>query len=250
MLVERTMMLPILIIESIILLVLTVLVVSLLRAYADVLAGLSKARSDIESLQTRSAGRTMNPLVAQPREESEGSQAADVAGMTVDGEAVKIAMTGREGRVLLAFLSSGCLTCKPFWEALGLSENRAAVGGQAIIVTKDASEESPSEIRRLAPDGARTILSSSSWREFGIPGSPYFVYVDRRNGEIVGEGSAVSWEQVLSLWAQSEADNREDMNRRAAVQRAMGDDDAALASAGINPDDPSLWTARPASGSL
>ena len=40
---------------------------------------------------------------------------------------------------------------------------------------------------------------------FGVPGSPYFVYVDG-TGRIVGEGSAATWPAVATLMGQAQSD--------------------------------------------
>ncbi len=79
------------------------------------------------------------------------------------------------------------------------------------------------------------VASSSAWEGFGVPGSPYFVYVDG-TGRVVGEGSAATWPAVATLMGQAHAD---DAHRSGRLSRE-GRDDAALAAAGIRPGDPSL----------
>jgi hypothetical protein len=77
-------------------------------------------------------------------------------------------------------------------------------------------------------------MSDETWEAFGVPGSPYFAYVDA-TGQLVGEGSGASWQQVLDLMRQSRAD--------ASARRGKGPDrdDAVLKEAGIDGDHPSLW---------
>ncbi|GMA88054.1 hypothetical protein GCM10025868_33040 [Angustibacter aerolatus] len=56
------------------------------------------------------------------------------------------------------------------------------------------------------------MQSSAAWTDYGVPGSPYFVYVE--DGVITGEGSATTWAQVSNLMGQSVADT-EDARRGA-----------------------------------
>jgi hypothetical protein len=79
-------------------------------------------------------------------------------------------------------------------------------------------------------------MSTEAWLQYGVPATPYFVYVDGPSGHIVGEGSAATWEQVTSLWSQALADERD------AEARA----DRELTRAGIHPGHPSLYPTQPA----
>jgi hypothetical protein len=157
-----------------------------------------------------------------------------VTGESLSGEAVALSLTsGRD--TLLAFLSSGCLTCAAFWEAF--ADESLAVPGDArlVVVTRSLEEESGSALASRAPRHLPVVASSSAWEGFGVPGSPYFVYVDGA-GRVVGEGSAATWPAVAALMGQAHAD---DAHRRGRLSRA-GRDDAALAASGIRPGDPSL----------
>jgi hypothetical protein len=103
------------------------------------------------------------------------------------------------------------------------------------VVTKGLDEESASALAKRAPRHVPLVASSSAWEGFGVPGSPYFVYVDG-SGRIVGEGSAATWQAVATLMGQAQAD---DAHRRGRLSRERRDD-ATLAAAGIRPGDPSL----------
>ena len=48
--------------------------------------------------------------------------------------------------------------------------------------------ESASAITGLAPEHVLVVMSSEAWDAYGVPGSPYFVYIDGATGSIVGEG--------------------------------------------------------------
>jgi len=200
---------------SVAVLLLAVLVAGLLRSHAEILKALHELGAGLEL--DRAAGPvdvTVDGVRAPRRQGSRaGAETADaVVGETLDGEAVALPLTG--GRdVLLAFLSSGCLTCAAFWEAF--AEPSLAVPGDArlVVVTKSLDEESPSALRARAPRQVTVVASSSAWEGFGVPGSPYFVYVDG-TGRVVGEGSAATWPAVATLMGQAHAD---DAHRRARL---------------------------------
>ena len=75
-------------------------------------------------------------------------------------------------------------------------------GARLLVVTKGSEAESPATIRKLAPTGVHTVLSSAAWSDYRIPVAPYFVLVDGTSGDVIGEGAAATWEQVRDLMAQ------------------------------------------------
>ena len=186
--------------------------------------------------------------VAPPR--ANGRMAAhDLAGVTPAGDAVAVAVVGGAPATLLAFLSSGCATCAGFWEAFaaGVTADLPAAaplapsgpgGTRLVIVTRGSERESPAEVRRLAPSGATTVLSSAAFDDYQVPGSPYFVLVDGRRGRIIGEGAAASWPQVAELLRRAAADHDFAGARPPAGAERV---DADLAAAGIGPGHPSLY---------
>jgi hypothetical protein len=101
---------------------------------------------------------------------------------------------------LLAFLSTGCLTCRAFWDGLRPEVRRPLPGDpRVVVVVKDPSVESPSKLRDLAPEDLDVVHSSAAWEHFDVSMSPYFCFVDGTTGEVRSEGSAMTWEQVASL---------------------------------------------------
>jgi hypothetical protein len=125
----------------------------------------------------------------------------------------------------------------------------AALAQRVVIVTHDASRESPSRLRALAPAGVELVQAQSAWEDFAIPASPHFVLTDGAGG-IAGRGSALSWTQLQSMIG----DAREDaaQARRATyggagspAARTTADRAAraerALAGSGIGPGHPSLY---------
>jgi len=205
-------------------------VVGLLRSHAEILRRLGPADSD-ESLGT------VDPSLPQPAARAGVREGHDLVGTTLAGDAVKLGLGPDAPPTLLAFLSSGCLTCERFWGDLrGRRAPRELPRGVRIMpVTKDPSEESPSRLAELAGEAVPVVLSSSAWRDYGVPGAPYFVYVE--GGDVHGEGSATSWQQISALLRDAIAD-------RALTndgERRTREVDRMLAASGIGPDDPSLY---------
>jgi hypothetical protein len=129
-------------------------------------------------------------------------------------------------------LSSGCLTCRSFWDAyddvVGL-ELPADV--RLVVVTKDAAEESDTALEELAPRGIPVVMSSATWAAYDVPGSPYFLLVDGPGSKVIGEGTGTSWEQVRHLMLQATGD---DDGTEARIDRE-------LLAFGVAPGDPSLY---------
>ena len=215
-------------------LVLGVLVAGLLRSHAEILKALHDLGAGLE-LDRDSAGPVPVTIegVVPPR--APGATAPDaILGATLEGEDVAIPLRGKRP-VLLAFLSSGCTTCKEFWTAFAKGVPSVPAGARLLVVTRDLAEESPSVLRKLAPADVPVIASTSLWDGLDVPGSPYFVLLDRA-GTVVGEGSGASWPQVADLLGQAHADAGSTSQRKKR-------DDAALAAAGIDPGHPSLHEA-------
>ncbi|TMJ97065.1 MAG: hypothetical protein E6G67_03525 [Actinobacteria bacterium] len=210
--------------ETVLLVLLALLVAGLLRSHAEIL----------RRLEAETPARDQLPE-APARDES--APAPDVAGPTLEGNAVQIGMRAGTG-TLLAFMTSGCATCKGFWESFG--ERPALPGGaRLVIVCKDGSYESPTKLRELAPRGVPVVLSTAAWEAYGVPVTPYFVYVDGASGLVHGEGAAEAWPQVASLLTDALAD-AEGAGARGGEGRARRAEDE-LELAGIGPGHPSLY---------
>ena len=132
-------------VETVLLVLLLVLVAGLLRSHAEIMRRLGPAE---EGLGQRSAAGS----VPQPSVTRESVVAPELAGVTPDGDAVKLAFEGAgTAPTLLAFLTSGCGTCAAFWETLG--ERRLPAEVRTVIVTHGADRERPAKLRSLAPAG-------------------------------------------------------------------------------------------------
>ena len=110
-------------------------------------------------------------------------------------------------------------------------------GARLAVVTKGPEEESASRLRLLAGPRLEVIRSSAAWSDYGVPGSPYFVYVE--DGVITGEGSSTTWAQVRDLMGQAVDDAA--VAREEAARDDVGGIDRELLRAGIHPGHPSLY---------
>jgi len=240
---------------------LVVLVVSLLRSHAEILralheAGLGHGGADSAAGAARPAGRTGVAPSTPPRGPS--PEATDITGVSPDGDAVAVGVVGAEFPTLLAFLSSGCLTCREFWETFGERRRDVPGGARLVVVTMSPEDENVAAIRRLTTEHTIVVMSTPAWEAYEVEGSPYFVYVDGESGAVVGEGTATSWDRVREMVDDSVDDGalaasrrRAAGRQRRAARRHLADRqresraDDALRAAGIEPGDPRLY---PASG--
>ena len=223
-----------------------VLVAGLLKSHAQILrqlhelgadAGLADPSSGAAAPMRTAAG------VAMPRGTSGG--AADIVGTDPAGDACNVAVANQQQLTLLAFLSSGCLTCRGFWDAFAHPEDlglRADI--RPVIVTKSPEHEQPALVRDLAPASVTTIMSTDAWDDYDVPVAPYFLLVDGPSGRVIGEGASASWTQVGNLMDQALADTEilDGIRRRPGATGARDrDTDEALLRAGIRPGDPRLY---------
>ena len=187
------------IVETIVLALLAVVVVSLLRSHAELLRRLPEPDDEHDHAHEDAAGD--RPLLSPdlPSPKRIASRAHDVAGSTLDGDQVVVsAASGID--TLFAFLSTGCLTCQGFWDGLQPAAREPLPGDtRVVVVVKDPAYESPSRLAKLAPPDVPVIQSSAAWEDFGVRMSPYFCFVDGGTGEVRSEGAAMTWQQVSSL---------------------------------------------------
>jgi hypothetical protein len=242
-------MLAVVVAEGVAVALLAVLVLGLLRSHALILRALHElgAGLELEEAASAPASTATGPVPVQlepgvvaptrPAATRAATRAAAVTGTTLDDAPVHVAVD--EGRrTLLAFLSSGCSVCRAFWSELSGGEAEVPGGARLVVVTQGPEHESVSRLRQLAGPRLEVVRSSGAWTDYGVPGSPYFVYVE--DGTVTGEGSSTTWAQVRDLMGQAVDD--------AAATRADlvdGDDLAAidreLLGAGVHPGHPSLY---------
>ncbi len=149
---------------------------------------------------------------------------------------------------LLAFLSSGCVTCQDFWDAFGQGVTLELDGREVriVAVTKGPGSESPGVIAQLTGPEFTTLMSDDAYDAYAVPVSPYFVLVDAHGSSILGEGAASSWAQLAGLLDRAVADRvsalganrtRREVLSGSARRRRV---DRELDAAGIGPDHPSV----------
>jgi len=196
------MLVAVVVVETIVLALLSVVVVALLRSHAEILRRLPEPEEPEPSLPhdepiVLSDGARLPAHLPSPRRRA--TEAHDISGTTPAGDAVVVSMAVGSNTVL-AFLSTGCLTCRTFWDGLQPAVRTPLPGGaRVVVVVKDPAFESPSKLRELAPPDVQVVQSSRAWEDFGIEMSPYFCFVDGATGEVRSEGAAMTWEQVASL---------------------------------------------------
>lgn len=215
-----------------------ILVVGLLRSHADILrrlesvgAGLDGVGHDHGSSQitlTRKSGA----LLSDRR----------IAGVTPDGEPVVMSLSTGSDPTLLAFLSTTCSSCTPFWD--GLQASTMHFGGhrhRVVVVTLGESEESPTRAQSLAKPEVDVVMSSTAWAEFEVPGAPYFMLIEPVTGRIIGEGSAMTYESLLEFLTDATNDQQWDLEVGGSAVSEESRIDADLRQAGILPGDPRLY---------
>jgi len=237
-------MLGVVIGEGIAIFLLGLLVVGLLRSHAEILRALHDLGAGVDP-----DGPPSRPSrAARATDGATGSSAHDITGVSPSGEAVALAINGVEHDTLLAFLSSSCETCRPFWVAL--QNDLGLPGVRTLVVVAD--EESESELLRLTPPGIDVIASTAAWSAYEVPGSPHFVYVDGPTGRVVGEGTGPDWPAVRALLTQANADRRSRRDQQPGPVPVEWRDnptriDAELMASGIGPGHQSL-SSSPDSG--
>jgi hypothetical protein len=80
---------------------------------------------------------------------------------------------------LLAFLTTSCVPCRPFWEALADPATRAAlaVGVGVVAITPSRSTEDERLVARLAGPGLPVQMSSATWFSYGVLQAGTFLLV-------------------------------------------------------------------------
>ena len=203
-------MLAVVVAEGVAVALLAVLVLGLLRSHALILRALHELGAGLE-LEEAASARDRRHDPARCRSQLEPGVVPATRPATTGRRGVVGTHPGRragaggghgEGRrTLLAFLSSGCSVCRTFWAEL--SSGAVDVPGRArlVVVTQGPEEESVSRLRQLAGPRLEVVRSSGAWTDYGVPGSPYFVYVE--DGRVTGEGSSTTWAQVRDLMGQA-----------------------------------------------
>lgn len=224
-------MTAVVIIEGVVIVLLLVLVAGLLRSHAEILRKLDRL----------GAGEDTATSVPSPRPKTVGFETAPmktITGVTPRGAERTVTLDHGRSPTLLAFLSSGCASCQVFWNELHGHPEKPLPETRVVVITKGSDGESPSKVSSLAPPDLDTLMSTDAWDTFRVPLTPYFMLLDA-DARVIGEGSALSWEQLLGLLRQSATD-RPNPARLGTSERTRFTD-SHLADSGVEPDDPSLY---------
>src|SRR5689334_6015265 len=119
--------------ETLLLILMAVVVVALLRSHAEILRrldSLGQAPGPTGELNVELAGPESGPR-------REGAVAApDIAGTGLDGMGMQFGMAPGGPSTLVAFLTSGCMTCMEFWRSFSERAPELPDGGRLVIVVK------------------------------------------------------------------------------------------------------------------
>ncbi len=179
---------------------LTLLVFGLLRTHADIIRALSRAGITLDDgTVSHTTNTSIGPRGGEAVQPGMGG-VRDIVGTKPGGMPTKVSVTGVDRLTLLAFLSAGCHTCEKFWEAFAEPDFRPLQDRtRLVIVGQRAPYESEPVFFELVPAGVKAVLSSAAWRDYDVPGSPYFALVDGTHDRLVGAGTAAGWEQMEGI---------------------------------------------------
>jgi hypothetical protein len=237
-------MVVLVVLETVLLVVLTVLVAGLLRAYATVLRRLH-ALDGGTGLSSGPKEFRLDPVAAPiPREP--WTEGHDLSGTTPAGEVASTRVVGVEHDTVLLFLSSGCASCQVFWDELARPVALPS-NARLVVVAQGEEADSPAALAGFAAPHLDVLMSTQAWRDYEVPGSPHVVYVEGHTGRVRGEGTGQSWSQVAQMLARASGDvtvldgrpRAPKPDRDAEVEAEV---DRELLAAGILPGDPRLYS--------
>lgn len=228
-------MLALVILEAVVILLLAVLVAGLLRSHAEILRSLHALGIE-DGTQRLAPPRTGHSGPGRPAELAPEA----ITGVSPHGQVVSASLRGSRGHTLLAFLSTGCTTCRPFWKAFAQDLELPFPDIRPVIVTAGPDRESPGELASMAPPNVLLIMSSEAWDAFRVPGTPYFQLV-APSGDVIGEGSAGTWPRLADLVRRAMGDKDHSDHLRRTTSERLADTDRELLAAGIEPGDSILY---------
>jgi len=227
------MMTALVIIEGVVILLLAILVAGLLKSHAEILRQLAALGV------TEDGAVSVGTAQTRPRTTGmERAPANTLHGVNLDGSEQTMSLVHGRGPTLVAFLSSGCLSCQTFWNELQGDIELPTPDTRPVIVTKGPGSESVAKVRDLVPTRVPLIMSDETWEAFRVPMTPYFLLVDGA-GMVMGEGAASSWRHLLGLLRQSA---RDAMPAGLDAEGREAFTDLQLRQAGIEPGDGSLYS--------
>ncbi len=226
-------MTAVIVIEAVVIVLLAILVAGLLKSHAEILRQLNALGVGEDGSVVSSARGGL------PRTTGfEKAPTTTLTGLDLGGGALNISLEHGRGNTLLAFLSSGCLSCETFWREFSGDFELPTPDTRTVILTKGPESESPGRLQELAPSRIPLLMSNQVWDEFKVPMTPYFLLVDG-DGMVVGEGAAASWRHLVGLLRQATSDAVNPLGLDTEGRALFTD--AQLRNAGVHPGDPSLY---------
>ena len=214
-----------------------ILVIGLLRSHADIHRRFEALGAGLDGGHDHGSSQ-----ITLTRREQGAQRDLRVTGVSPDGDPVVTSLTTGSDPTLIAFLSTTCSSCAPFWD--GLESSIMHFGGhrhRVLIVTLGESEESPTRAQSLAKPGVDVVMSSTTWNEFEVPGAPYFVLIEPGTNRVVGEGSATTYDSLIEFLTDATNDQHWDHSLTSAADDEESRIDADLRRAGILPGDQRLY---------
>lgn len=130
-----------------------------------------------------------------------------LVGTNPGGEQLVVPINQPGRSTLLAFMGSGCGACAHFWTDFDSPEADELLGTSIdlAIVTRGIGREDPDAIGALASGRRTTVMCSEVWERYGVQWNPYFILVDGDSLEVVTEGTAQSWDELVALVTQQDS---------------------------------------------
>lgn len=107
---------------------------------------------------------------------------------------------------LLAFLTTSCASCQPFWEMMADNLFTGVLGTPLVVVTPSRSMEDERRAKQLVPPGVHLHMGSETWFQYGIGKAGSFVLVRspvdgpppwQQTGRVLGAADVESPEQLV-----------------------------------------------------
>jgi len=118
---------------------------------------------------------------------------------------------------LLAFLTTSCAECQPFWEMMAGSATIDDLGAQLVVVTPSRSMENERLARSLVPEGIHLHMGSETWFEYGIGRAASFALVRSPSS------GPPPWEEVGKVLGAANVEAPEELVRLVKAWRAAAD---------------------------
>ena len=107
----------------------------------------------------------------------------DEPGATGMPETIIVPEAGTLLYTLLIFLTTSCKPCEPFWGVTPVYSGVRDLVGNLVIITPSAAMEDEMKARALVPSGAKLVMNSGMWFDYGVSQAGTVVLTRSRPGE-------------------------------------------------------------------